>query len=226
MPGRRTNPSAGKGAAERLRRGIGNLGRPEGVRIQRRGELRDRLDDYAEAVALAEAGEQILAERAIARRGTGRKRIMVLGHGADYSARLAEYAILLAERLGYAWSFSTRQPSRERATPKCSSSCGNRSPASPRGGQPWLQAAAEKASRPDTCPFGEQANAWRISARNCTGGLILSEPETPRVPAGGPLRGLHRGLVRQRNAPPQGGKHTEDPNGFTHPPARSPSARP
>lgn len=182
MPGRRKNPSAGKGAAERLRRWIGNLGRPEGVRIQRRGELRDRLDDYAEAVALAEAGEQILAERAIARRGTGRKRIMVLGHGADYSARLAEYAILLAERLGYGLVFlNVDNPEAENAaTPEMRKFLRESfARKSGEAARPWLLAAAEKGVEAGhVVRFGEQAKAVEdLCGKLHRVELILSEPE-------------------------------------------------
>ncbi len=77
---------------------------PKGVRVDRPG-LRDGLDDYAEALSLAESGELLLAERVIARRGAGRKRIIVLGRERLFTARLAEYALQLAGRLGYGLVF-------------------------------------------------------------------------------------------------------------------------
>jgi len=77
---------------------------PRGVRVDR-VPLRVRLDDYAEALTLAESGELLLAGKIIARRGQGRKRIIVLGRGRSFSARLSEYALHLAARLGYGLVF-------------------------------------------------------------------------------------------------------------------------
>ncbi|MEG6505158.1 hypothetical protein [Nitratidesulfovibrio sp. 1201_IL3209] len=58
------------------------------------------LADYAEALALAEAGEQLLAG-AVIRRGEAQvRRILVLGHGCGLSSRLAGYALSLAGRMG------------------------------------------------------------------------------------------------------------------------------
>jgi hypothetical protein len=77
---------------------------PKGVRVDRPG-LRQGLDDYAEALSLAESGELLLAGRIIARRGVGKKRIIVLGRERLFSTRLAEYALHLADRLGYGLVF-------------------------------------------------------------------------------------------------------------------------
>ncbi len=85
---------------------------PKGVRVDRPG-LRQGLDDFAEALSLAESGELLLAERVIARRGAGRKRIIVLGRGRQFSTRLAEYALQLADRLGYGLVFLSVGPQRD-----------------------------------------------------------------------------------------------------------------
>ena len=102
-----TRGHAGEGdkGPGRLRRWLDGLSRPQGLRLDRRGSLRTRMDDYAEALALAEAGELLLADRAVSCRGSGKKRIIVLGHGPGYAGRLAEYALHLAERLGYGLVF-------------------------------------------------------------------------------------------------------------------------
>lgn len=98
--------SAGKPETPgRLRRWLDGFSRPRGVRVDRGTPARVRLDDYSEALALAEAGELLLAEKVLALRGSGRKRIMVLGSGAGYPGRLAEYALQLAGRLGYGLVF-------------------------------------------------------------------------------------------------------------------------
>ncbi len=81
------------------------ISRPRGIEVRPGGTRRERLDDYAEALALAEAGEQALAGGVIRRAGSGRKRILVLGHGSSFSPRLAEYALGLAQRLGYGLVF-------------------------------------------------------------------------------------------------------------------------
>lgn len=62
--------------------------------------VEERLADYAEALALAEAGEQLLAEAVIRRGETQSRRILVLGHGCGLSARVAGYALSLAGRMG------------------------------------------------------------------------------------------------------------------------------
>ena len=81
------------------------ISRPRGIRVRQGGSGRELLDDYAEALALAEAGEQALAGGVLRRAGSGRKRILVLGHGPSFSPRLAEYALGLAQRLGYGLVF-------------------------------------------------------------------------------------------------------------------------
>lgn len=102
----RSDPGGGPGREPgRLRRWLDGLTRPEGLRIRRRPSLRTRMDDYAQALALAEAGELLLAEQAVSCRNAGKKRIIVLGHGEEYPARLAEYALHLAQRLGYGLVF-------------------------------------------------------------------------------------------------------------------------
>lgn len=62
--------------------------------------VEDRLADYSEALALAEAGEQMLAAEIVRHSGTGRRRILVIGHGCSFSSRLGEYALGVAERMG------------------------------------------------------------------------------------------------------------------------------
>jgi hypothetical protein len=99
----------GKAPARRgARMGFGPR-RPDGVRVDR-VPVRVSLDDYAEALTLAESGELLLAERVIARRGRGRKRIIVLGCGRRFSARLSGYALQLAARLRYGLVFLSVGP--------------------------------------------------------------------------------------------------------------------
>jgi len=85
---------------------------PQGVRVDR-VPLRVCLDDYAEALTLAESGELLLAGKIIARRGRGRKRIIVLGRGRSFSARLSEYALHLAARLEYGLVFLSVGPAEQ-----------------------------------------------------------------------------------------------------------------
>lgn len=68
--------------------------------LRRAKSVQDRLADYSEAVALAEAGEQMLAADLFAPPSTGRRRILVIGHGCSFSPRLREYALSVAERMG------------------------------------------------------------------------------------------------------------------------------
>ena len=62
--------------------------------------VQDRLADYAEAMALAEAGEQLLAADLMEQTRIGRRRILVIGHGCSFSERLGQYALGVAERMG------------------------------------------------------------------------------------------------------------------------------
>lgn len=93
-------PWGSEGVPSGVRGWLGRLKRPEGIRVQRRGRARARLDDYAEALALAEAGEQLLAGGVVRGGEAARGSILVLGHGAAFSPGLAEYALGLASRLG------------------------------------------------------------------------------------------------------------------------------
>lgn len=61
--------------------------------------LEDNLADYSEALALAEAGEQILASELMQHTRIGRRRILVIGHGCTFSQRMGEYALSVAERM-------------------------------------------------------------------------------------------------------------------------------
>lgn len=83
---------------------LANLGKPEGLKITSRW-LRASLENYGEALAMAEAGEQALAQGVLRRSGTGRKRILVVGHEHAFSPRLAEYSLSLAKRMNYALVF-------------------------------------------------------------------------------------------------------------------------
>lgn len=83
---------------------------PDGVRTGHVNGLEERLADYAEAIALAEAGEMLLAGAVMRREGQGRKRLLVVGHGTGFSARLAGYAISLADRMGAALTFLSVGP--------------------------------------------------------------------------------------------------------------------
>lgn len=62
--------------------------------------VQDRLADYAEALALAEAGEQLLAADLMEQTRIGRRRILVIGHGCAFSEHLGQYALSVAERMG------------------------------------------------------------------------------------------------------------------------------
>jgi len=70
------------------------------VTVRRARSIQDRMADYSEAVALAEAGELMLASDVFSHPGTGRKRILVIGHGCSFSERLGQYALGVAERMG------------------------------------------------------------------------------------------------------------------------------
>ncbi|MBZ4648873.1 MAG: hypothetical protein JG760_1124 [Desulfomicrobiaceae bacterium] len=74
---------------------------PSGVRMRQRGRLRDVWEEFGEAFALAEAGEQLLAQEVLRRGSSQGRRILVLGHGADFFPVLAEYALGLAQRMDY-----------------------------------------------------------------------------------------------------------------------------
>lgn len=67
--------------------------------LRRASSVQTRLEDYAEALALAEAGEQILASELMQHTRLGRRRILVIGHGCTFSQRLGEYALSVAERM-------------------------------------------------------------------------------------------------------------------------------
>lgn len=77
-----------------------NTLQPRTPSLRRAQSVEDRLADYTEAVALAEAGEQMLASDVIRHSGTGRRRILVIGHGCTFSSHLGEYALSVAERMG------------------------------------------------------------------------------------------------------------------------------
>lgn len=67
--------------------------------LRRSQKISDRLADYTEAVALAEAGEQTLALDLMHRTRLGRRRILVIGHGCTFPERLGRYALSVAERM-------------------------------------------------------------------------------------------------------------------------------
>ncbi|GAB1409391.1 hypothetical protein MASR1M90_05450 [Desulfovibrionales bacterium] len=69
-------------------------------RLHRAKSVQDRLADYSEAMALAEAGEQALAATVLSPPAVERKRILVIGHGCSFSSRLRAYALSVAERMG------------------------------------------------------------------------------------------------------------------------------
>ncbi len=95
------------------------LSRPNGIRVRKGPGGRDRFADYAEALALAEAGEQALAGGVIRRGGSGRKRILIVGRGHSFSPRLAEYALGLAQRLEYGLVFlNVGDPGAAASTPQ------------------------------------------------------------------------------------------------------------
>lgn len=88
-----------------LRRIWAEISQPRGILVQPGGLARKILGECADALVLAEADEQALAGSIVRRGGTGRRRILVLGHGPSFSPRLAEYAVGLAQRLEYGLVF-------------------------------------------------------------------------------------------------------------------------
>ncbi len=166
-----------KRLAKRL---LAGFSRPAGIRVQH-CSVQQRLDDYAEALALAEAGELVLAGGVLKRSGTGRKRILVLGHGAGFSDRLADYSLGLARRLGYGLVFlNVGEPG---ADPQPSAMASYmREGFALRAGdavRPWLlQAAAHGIEAGHVVRFGDAPTAVEAVCRDLHRvELILSDPE-------------------------------------------------
>ena len=147
---------------------------PRTPSLRRAQSVEDRLADYTEAVALAEAGEQMLASDVIRHSGTGRRRILVIGHGCTFSSRLGEYALSVAERMGSDLLFlSIGLPKKDRNwreafTQLADSAAGV-----------WREAAArQNLNVQHEVRFGTVDEAVSELVRNCGRiEFILSEPE-------------------------------------------------
>ena len=74
-------------------------GTSAGIQIKRRGSLAKRMELYAEAAALAEAGLQDAARDIIRREIQERPKILVVGGKDGFSSPLVESAIGLAKRV-------------------------------------------------------------------------------------------------------------------------------
>ncbi len=142
--------------------------------LRRAKSVEDRLADYSEAVALAEAGEQMLASDVIRHSGTGRRRILVIGHGCTFSSRLGEYALSVAERMGSDLLFLSvglprrDQNWRESFTQLADNAAG-----------PWREAAErQQLNVQHEVRFGTVDEAVSELVRSCGRiEFILSEPE-------------------------------------------------
>jgi hypothetical protein len=95
------------GEAAVIKRLIDRLGRREswgkGIRLSSRkaASAAKRLERYAEAAALAQAGAQDLAQEIIRGEIHQRPKILVVGSEEGFSRPLVDYAVELAKRMGY-----------------------------------------------------------------------------------------------------------------------------
>jgi len=71
-----------------------------GPALRRVRTIQDNLADYTEAIALAEAGEQLLAAGFMEQTRIGHRRILVIGHGCTFPEPLGQYALGVAQRMG------------------------------------------------------------------------------------------------------------------------------
>ena len=136
--------------------------------------IEDRLADYTEAVALAEAGEQMLAADIVRHDGSGRRRILVIGHGCTFSSRLGEYALGVAERMGSGLLFlSVGQARKSQGWRESFSQLAESAVA------PWKEAAARlNLNIVHEVKFGTVDEAVSELVRSCGRiEFILSEPE-------------------------------------------------
>jgi hypothetical protein len=142
--------------------------------LRRAQSVEDRLADYSEAVALAEAGEQMLAADIIRHSGTGRRRILVIGHGCAFSARLGEYALGVAERMGSdLLLLSIGQPRKDNGWRESFAQLAENAAA------PWREAASRQGLNvTHEVRFGNVDETVNELVRSCGRiEFILSEPE-------------------------------------------------
>jgi len=142
--------------------------------MRRAWSVQDRLADYTEAVALAEAGELMLATDVIRHSGTGRRRILVIGHGCTFSERLGQYALGVAERMGSDLLFlSIGMAKKDTVWRKSFAELSARAAAA------WQEAAARHNLKVDhEVRFGSVDEAVSELVRTCGRiEFILSEPE-------------------------------------------------
>ena len=71
------------------------------VQVEKQDNFRESYDTQMEAMALAEAGAHDLAQKAIVRDGMERPKILVVGREDIFTECVIDYAISLADRLGY-----------------------------------------------------------------------------------------------------------------------------
>jgi len=78
-------------------------GRDKTVQVtsRKRVSVAKRLERYAEAAALAQAGAQDLAQEIIRREIQERPKILVIGHEDGFSRPLVDYAVAFAKRMAY-----------------------------------------------------------------------------------------------------------------------------
>lgn len=157
-----------------------------GIQCSSAQTLQDRLADYGEALALAEAGEQLLAGAIIRREGAGKKRLLAVGHHYGFSARLAYYAISLASRMDAAVTFLNVSP----ADAPASETAAFHTQATLSASY-WLQAASARGVSADhVVALGTLRLALEQVARQAGRvELVLSEPEESALLAG------HMGLA-------------------------------
>lgn len=142
--------------------------------LRRARTVQDRMADYSEAVALAEAGELMLAADVFRHTGTGRRRILVIGHGCSFSERLGQYAIGVAERMGSdLLLLSVGMPKQDPVWRRSFSQL------AARAAEAWKEAAARHNLNVDhEVRFGTIDEAVSALVRSCGRiEFILSEPE-------------------------------------------------
>jgi hypothetical protein len=71
------------------------------VRRRRAASVAEKLEQYAEAAAVAQEGQPLLAQDLIQRAKEERPKVLVVGQEECFSRPLAVYAVGLAKRMGY-----------------------------------------------------------------------------------------------------------------------------
>ncbi|MFP3870859.1 MAG: hypothetical protein ACLFVT_08300 [Syntrophobacteria bacterium] len=71
------------------------------VQVEKRGDLRDTLDQTMEAITFAEAGVHEVARELISEQQKRKRKVLVVGQGEGFSNAVVDYAIGFAERMNY-----------------------------------------------------------------------------------------------------------------------------